>query len=224
MVLFIDRALGLLEAAALTKLVRQVRPDVRIVANDGLIPFTGLRSLLIPPEAIRASLENDEALIVGGNLPVAPEAKAPLLPLRLFRSRNFSAANIETFAVYGGLSAWGFFLSLYLQQIAGYSPFQAGLATVPLTIGMFLLSRYFGRMSMRFGPRLFMAAGPLVGAVSILALARLPTHPNYWIDLFPPLVGFAVALCGRWRRCSAGCSSTPSSPSERRPTARSTCT
>jgi EmrB/QacA subfamily drug resistance transporter len=118
----------------------------------------------------------------------------PMLPLRLFRSRNFSAANIETFAVYGGLSAWGFFLSLYLQQIAGYSPFQAGLATVPLTIGMFLLSRYFGRMSMRFGPRLFMAAGPLVGAGSILALARLPTHPDYWVDLFPALVGFAIAL------------------------------
>jgi EmrB/QacA subfamily drug resistance transporter len=120
--------------------------------------------------------------------------KMPMLPLRLFRSRNFSAANIETFAVYGGLSAWGFFLTLYLQQIAGYSPFQAGLATVPLTIGMFLLSRYVGRMSMRFGPRLFMAAGPLIGAVSILALARLPTHPNYWVDLFPALVGFAIAL------------------------------
>jgi EmrB/QacA subfamily drug resistance transporter len=118
----------------------------------------------------------------------------PMLPLRLFHSRNFSAANIETFAVYGGLSAWGFFLTLYLQQIAGYTPFQSGLATVPLTIGMFLFSRYFGRLSMRFGPRLFMAAGPLIGAVSILALVRLPTHPNYWVDLFPPLVGFAIAL------------------------------
>ena len=88
----------------------------------------------------------------------------PMLPLRLFRSRNFSAANIETFAVYGGLSAWGFFLTLFLQQIAGYSPFMAGLATVPLTIGLFVLSRYVGRLSMRFGPRLFMTAGPLLGA------------------------------------------------------------
>jgi EmrB/QacA subfamily drug resistance transporter len=118
----------------------------------------------------------------------------PMLPLRLFRSRNFAAANAETLAVYGGLSAWGFFLTLFLQQIAGYSPFRAGLATVPLTIGLFLLSRYFGRLSMRFGPRFFMTAGPLLGAVSILALVRLPTHLNYWIDLLPPLVGFAVAL------------------------------
>jgi EmrB/QacA subfamily drug resistance transporter len=118
----------------------------------------------------------------------------PMLPLRLFRSRNFAVTNIETLSVYGGLSAWGFFLILFLQQNAGYSPFRAGLATVPLTIGMFFLSRYFGRLSMRFGPRFFMAVGPLLGAVSMLALVRLPTHLNYWIDLLPPLIGFAVAL------------------------------
>jgi len=118
----------------------------------------------------------------------------PMLPLRLFRSRNFAVTNVETLAVYGGLSAWGFFLILFLQQIAGYSPFRAGLATVPLTIVMFLFSRYVGRMSMRFGPRFFMAAGPLLGGVSLLALARLPAHLNYWVDLLPPLVGFAVAL------------------------------
>jgi EmrB/QacA subfamily drug resistance transporter len=118
----------------------------------------------------------------------------PMLELALFRKRNFTVTNIETVAVYGALSAWGFFLVLFLQQIAGYTPFQAGLATVPLTIGMFFLSRYFGRMSMRFGPRFFMAAGPLLGAVSLLPLARLPVDINYWTDLFPSMVGFAVAL------------------------------
>jgi EmrB/QacA subfamily drug resistance transporter len=118
----------------------------------------------------------------------------PMLPLRLFKRRNFAVANIETFVVYGGLSAWGFFLTLFLQQLSGYSPFRAGLALVPLTIGLFLLSRFVGRLSMRFGPRLFMAAGPLLGGVSILALTRLPTQLSYWRDLFPPLVGFAIAL------------------------------
>jgi EmrB/QacA subfamily drug resistance transporter len=118
----------------------------------------------------------------------------PMLPLRLFRSRNFAVTNVETLSVYGGLSAWGFFLILFLQQNAGYSAFRSGLATVPLTIGMFFLSRYFGRLSMRFGPRFFMASGPLLGAASILALVRLPTHLDYWDDLLPPLVGFAVAL------------------------------
>jgi predicted MFS family arabinose efflux permease len=121
-------------------------------------------------------------------------AAMPMVPLHLFASRNFSVTNLETFAVYGGLSAWGFFLTLFLQQIAGYSPFRSGLATIPLTIAVFLLSRYVGRLSIRFGPRIFMGAGPLLGAVSILALVRLPEHLNYWIDLLPPLVGFAIAL------------------------------
>jgi EmrB/QacA subfamily drug resistance transporter len=119
---------------------------------------------------------------------------APMLPLRLFESRNFSVTNIETVAVYGGLSAWGFFLILFLQQVAGYSPFEAGLATMPVTIVMFFFSRYTGRMSARYGPRLFMAAGPLVAGLSVAALARLPSDPNYWADLLPPLLGFSVGL------------------------------
>jgi EmrB/QacA subfamily drug resistance transporter len=143
--------------------------------------------------AVPGTIAGGTALLVAF---VVYEARTamPMLPLRLFRSRNFAVTNVETFSVYGGLSAWGFFLVLFLQQNAGYSPFRAGLATVPLTIVMFVFSRYVGRLSMRFGPRLFMAAGPLVGAASLVALVRLPTHLNYWADLLPPLVGFAVAL------------------------------
>jgi predicted MFS family arabinose efflux permease len=117
-----------------------------------------------------------------------------MLPLRLFRMRNFSVANIETFAVYGGLSALGFFLTLFLQQLAGYSPFRSGLATLPVTIAFVALSRFAGQWSMQIGPRFFMAAGPLVAGASTLALARLPTHLDYWTDLPPPLTGFAVGL------------------------------
>jgi EmrB/QacA subfamily drug resistance transporter len=119
---------------------------------------------------------------------------APMLPLRLFRRRNFSVTNVETFAVYGGLSAWGFFLVLFLQQVAGWSPFQAGLATVPVTLVMFSLSRYTGRLSARYGPRLFMAVGPLLAGASVLALARMPSDVDYPVDLLLPLLGFAVGL------------------------------
>jgi predicted MFS family arabinose efflux permease len=121
-------------------------------------------------------------------------ARMPMLPLRLFARRNFSVTNIETFAVYGGLSAWGFFLVLFLQQLAGYSPFESGLVTLPVTIVMFFLSRYAGRLSARYGPRVFMSVGPLLGGLSLLALARLPTDVDYWVDLLPPLLGFAVGL------------------------------
>ena len=121
-------------------------------------------------------------------------ASMPMLPLRLFARRNFSVTNLETLAVYGGLSAWSFFLTLFLQQLAGYSPFRSGLATVPVTIVMFGLSRAMGRLSMRVGPRAFMAAGPLLAGASVLALTRLPPGLDYWTDLLPPLLGFAVGL------------------------------
>jgi EmrB/QacA subfamily drug resistance transporter len=121
-------------------------------------------------------------------------ARQPMLELRLFTSRNFSVTNVETLAVYGGLSAWGFFLVLFLQQFSGYSPFRAGLAMLPVTIVLFLLSRYVGRWSMSVGPRAFMGAGPIVAGLSVLALMRLPEGLNYWIDLLPPLLGFAFGL------------------------------
>jgi EmrB/QacA subfamily drug resistance transporter len=127
---------------------------------------------------------------------VAYELRAPMpmLPLRLFRLRNFSVTNVETLAVYGGLSGLSVFLSLFLLEFSGYSPFRAGLAMLPVTIVMFFLSRFTGRLSMQFGPRLFMAIGPAIAGASLLALARMPVHVNYWIDLLPALVGFSVGL------------------------------
>jgi MFS family permease len=118
----------------------------------------------------------------------------PMLPLRLFGMRNFSVTNIETFAVYGGLSAFIFFLVVFLQQNGGYSPFRSGLATLPVTVVMFGLSRYAGRYSMRFGPRLLMTIGPVIAGISVIVLMRLPAHLNYWTDLLPPVLGFAVGL------------------------------
>ena len=118
----------------------------------------------------------------------------PMLPLRLFRKRNFSAGNIETFSMYAGLAILFFFLILFLQQIAGYSPLKSGLTTLPVTVVMFLLSRRFGALADRFGPRLFMGAGPLVGAAGLMLFQRVGTHVNYLIDLLPPLLLFSVGL------------------------------
>jgi EmrB/QacA subfamily drug resistance transporter len=121
-------------------------------------------------------------------------APAPMMPLRLFRRRNFSAANLETFAVYGGLNVQVFFLVLFLQQLAGYSPFRAGLALMPFTIALFSLSRLVGRLSLRLGPRLFMSAGPLLCAAGALGFMRLHRTSGYWDGVFPPLVVFALGL------------------------------
>jgi EmrB/QacA subfamily drug resistance transporter len=118
----------------------------------------------------------------------------PMLPLRLFRLRNFTFANVETFVVYAALSVLTFFLVLFLQQLAHYSPFRSGLATVPITVVMFVLSPRVGRLSMRVGPRFFMGAGPLICAGALVWLLRLAPGLDYWTELMPPLVLFACGL------------------------------
>jgi EmrB/QacA subfamily drug resistance transporter len=118
----------------------------------------------------------------------------PMLPLGLFARRNFTFANVETFTVYAGLSTLTFFLVLFVQQLAGYSALKSGLALVPITAVMFVLSPRVGRLSMRFGPRLFMSAGPLIAAAALAALIRLKPGFNYWYELLPPLLVFSVGL------------------------------
>jgi EmrB/QacA subfamily drug resistance transporter len=118
----------------------------------------------------------------------------PMLPLGIFRRANFAAANIETFAVYAALAVFSFFLILFLQQVAGYSPLHSGLAMLPATIVVFALSRYAGRLSARFGPRAFMSAGPLLSATGMLLALRIGRHPGYFSDLLPAVVVFALGL------------------------------
>jgi EmrB/QacA subfamily drug resistance transporter len=120
--------------------------------------------------------------------------EAPMLPLRLFRLRNFTFANVETLAVYAALSTLTFFLVLFLQQVAGYSPFRSGLATVPITVVMFVLSPRVGRLSMRFGPRFFMGVGPLICGASLIWMRSLSPDFDYWTELFPQLLIFSVGL------------------------------
>jgi EmrB/QacA subfamily drug resistance transporter len=119
---------------------------------------------------------------------------APMLPLNLFKRRNFAIGNIETFTMYGGLSVVFFMLVLYLQEVAGYTALAAGFALLPSTIVMFLLSKRMGRLADRYGPRLFMGLGPLLAAVGIALMLRLGAHVNYLRDLFPALLVFSLGL------------------------------
>ena len=118
----------------------------------------------------------------------------PMLPLGLFRRRNFTVANIETLLVYAGLSSLFFFLTIFLQQVAGWSPLEAGLAGVPVTVLLFVLSRWVGRLSARFGPRLFMGLGPLLGAAGVLLLAQIGEEVDYVLDVLPGMLLFGLGL------------------------------
>ena len=118
----------------------------------------------------------------------------PMVELSLFARRNFSVGNAETFTMYAGLSILFFFLVIFLQEVAGYSAIKSGLATLPVTLVMFTLSRRFGALADRIGPRVFMACGPLISAGGILLLLRTGIHTSYVRDLLPALLLFALGL------------------------------
>ena len=121
-------------------------------------------------------------------------ASHPMLRLDLFERRNFAIANLETLAIYAGLSVLFFFLFIFLQQVAGYSALRAGLTTIPVTVTMFALSRRLGGLADRYGPRLFLSAGPLIAAVGILLFLRVGLETSYVSDLLPALLVFSLGL------------------------------
>jgi EmrB/QacA subfamily drug resistance transporter len=118
----------------------------------------------------------------------------PMLRLDLFKSRNFSVGNLETLALYGGLSALFFFLTLYLQQVAGYSPLESGLALLPQSLVMFALSSRFGALADRFGPRVFMGGGPLVAGAGMLTLLGVGVRVDYATEILPGILLFSLGL------------------------------
>jgi EmrB/QacA subfamily drug resistance transporter len=121
-------------------------------------------------------------------------AATPMLPLRIFRQRQFAATNVVTFIVYAALTGATFLLPVELQVVSGYSPLQSGIALLPVTLIMLTLSARSGKLASRIGPRLQMSAGPLVVAVG-LALLSISTHgSNYFAYVFPAVVVFGLGL------------------------------
>ena len=121
-------------------------------------------------------------------------ASHPMLPLELFSQRNFAVGNAATLAIYGGLSAVPFFLILFLQQVAGYTPIEAGVALVPVSGIVFGLSKRWGALADRIGPRIFMGTGPIVAAAGLVLLSRLDATPGYAADVLPAVLIFGLGL------------------------------
>jgi predicted MFS family arabinose efflux permease len=134
------------------------------------------------------------ALALAGFLAYERQAAQPMLRLSLFARRNFSVGNIETLAMYAGLAILFFYLVIFLQEVAGYSALEAGLATLPTTLIMFSLSSRFGALADRYGPRVFMGAGPLIAAAGILLLLRTGVNTSYVGDVLPAVLVFSLGL------------------------------
>jgi MFS family permease len=117
-----------------------------------------------------------------------------MLPLSIFRERQFAATNAVTFIVYAALTGATFLLPVVLQVVSGYSPLASGLALLPLTIIMLALSARLGKLAARIGPRLQMSAGPVVVGAG-LAMLTLATHgSSYVLYVLPAVVVFGLGL------------------------------
>ncbi len=128
----------------------------------------------------------------------------PLVPLELFRSRNFSVTNISTLLIYGALYVTFYYLALFLQGVLGYSASAAGLAGIPGGLLLVVLSTRFGALSARYGPKIFMTVGPALMAIGVLWFARVPATSPAWVFLpgdpsswLPPREWFVDFLPGQ---------------------------
>lgn len=121
-------------------------------------------------------------------------ARSPIMPLSLFRVRNFWSGNLATWFIYGALSLNGFMLGVYLQQGAGLPATLAGLATMPTSILMILFSARVGALAGKWGPRLFMTVGPIVMGLGALLLLTVTPEFSYWTQVLPSVLVFSLGL------------------------------
>ncbi len=121
-------------------------------------------------------------------------ASNPMMPLHIFAARNFAVGNLATVFLYAAVSLGTLLVALFLQETAGMSATEAGVATLPLPVLSFLLARWFGTLAGRHGPRLYMTVGPLVAAAGYLLMTTVDREFDFWTQMLPGLVVFGLGL------------------------------
>src|SRR5262245_9566145 len=119
---------------------------------------------------------------------------SPMMPLVLFRSRNFAGANLLTLFLYAALGGTFFFLPMNLIQVQDYSATAAGAASLPFILIMFGLSRWSGGLVKRYGSRLPLVIGPAIAGIGFLLFVRPGVSASYWRDLFPAMVVLGLGM------------------------------
>jgi EmrB/QacA subfamily drug resistance transporter len=135
------------------------------------------------------------ASLFTGFLVYESRAPSPMLPLRLFARRNFAITNAQTLVIYGGIGVLGFFVTIYLQEVAGFSALKSGVTGIVPTTVMFLLSARMGALADRYGARAFLTVGPLLMACGFALMLRYGTTVSLVGDVLPALLVFSLGLC-----------------------------
>jgi EmrB/QacA subfamily drug resistance transporter len=133
-------------------------------------------------------------IVFGAFIAWERRTRDPMLPLGMFARRNFSVANAQTFAMYGAIGLLGFFVTIYLQQVAGYSPLKAGVTGIVPVLVMFVLSPRLGALADRFGARPFLIVGPLIVAAGFGLMQRYGTSVSLLGDVVPALLVFGLGI------------------------------
>jgi EmrB/QacA subfamily drug resistance transporter len=196
--------------AAVLALASRHVPESRDPTVTGRIDFAGAALAAIGlggvtfgfiegPELGWTALAPSVTLVVGvlalaAFFLVERASATPMLPLGIFRQRQFSATNAVTFVVYAALSGALFLIPVELQVVSGYSPLESGLALLPLTAIMLALSARSGRLASRIGPRLQMSVGPVIAGIGLALLARTTQGSEYVIYVLPAVVLFGLGL------------------------------
>jgi EmrB/QacA subfamily drug resistance transporter len=207
-IFFINVPVGLAVIAATPWVLRESRSALRHRHFDFSGAATGTAGLMLLVYALTRAAENgwgttaSIALLAGSLLLILTfvaielRSRAPLLPMRIFRMRTLAAANAASVVIAAVAFSEFFLLTLYMQQVLGYSAIQTGTAFVAITLTIVVFSNVAQTLVTRLGARSVLASGLLLNAVALGALSRAPVHGHYFWDLFPAflLTGVAMAL------------------------------
>ncbi len=161
------------------------------VAGLGLIVFPMIDR---PRTGVAATLYVLGVLSLLGFVVIESRRRHPMLPLSLFRSRAFTVANLITFVVYGALGGALFLVAILLQTRLGYSALEAGMALLPITVALLLLSSRVGGLMVRTGPRPLLTAGPIVAGLGLALLTRTEPGASYLSSVLPGVLVFGLGM------------------------------